>query len=115
MHGFKANQHLEISLHEWIPENPAIHTCFHAFGSPLQRMSNGNHFGYLESIPTPTFAVEPNTIKAVGEQPMEKKRECQATLLENWDMQKKNSKKQKVGTNTKTFTAKEKKQSILAT
>ena len=46
-------------------------------------MSNGNHFGYLESIPTPTFVVEPNTIKAVGEQPMEKKRECQDTLLEN--------------------------------
>ena len=51
------NQHLETSLHEWIPENPVIHIFFHAFGNPLQRMSNGNHFGYLESIPTPTFAV----------------------------------------------------------
>ena len=48
-------------------------------------MSNGNHFGYLESIPTPTFAVEPNTIKAVG------------------------NNKRKGDSNVKTFSAKEKK------
>ena len=42
-------------------------------------MSNGNHFGYLESIPRPNVLVEPSTIKAVGRKPVEKKNKCQAT------------------------------------
>ena len=111
----RQNQHLETSLHEWIPENPVIHIFFHAFGNPLQRTSNGNHFGYLESIPTPTFAVEPNTIKAVGEQPVKKKSGCQGTLLKDFVIEKSDKKKRKCDTNVKFFTAKEKKQSILAT
>ena len=77
-------------------------------------MSNGNHFGYLESIPTPIFAVEPNTIKAVGGKPVEKKSECQATSLKDWVIQNSDNKKRKVDSNMKTFTAKERKQSILA-
>ena len=84
----RQNQYLETSLHEWIPENPVIHIFFYAFGNLLQRMSNSNHFGYLESIPTPTFAVKLNIIKVVGEQPMKKKSEYQGTLLKDFVIKK---------------------------
>ena len=75
----RQNQYLKSSLQEWIPEIPVIHIFFHIYGSPLQRMSNINHFGYLESIPRPNVLVEPSTIKAVGRKPVENKNKCQAT------------------------------------
>ena len=110
----RQNQRLKTSLHVWIPENPVIHLFFHAFSNPLQRTSNGNHFGYLESIPIPTFVVEPNVIKVVGEQPMKKKSECQGTLLKDFVIEKSDKKKRKCDYNAKIFTTKEKKQSKLA-
>ena len=105
----KHNQHLEASVQELIPEHPAIHIYFHTFGSPLQRMSNGNHFAYLEPIPTPNFLVEANTIQAVGGNP-----------VKNSDPKGGNNKRKCDSTNEgihpkKTFTAKERKQVILKT
>ena len=84
----KQNQHLEASIQELIPEYPAIHIYFHTFGSPLQRTNNGNHFAYLEPIPTPNFLVEANTIQAVGGNPVEEKRECKFASLNDWVLKK---------------------------
>ena len=69
----RQNQYLKSSLQEWIPEILVIHIFFHIYSSPLQRMSNINHFGYLESILTQNFIVEPNTIEVVGGKSVEEK------------------------------------------
>ena len=60
------NQHLEPSLQGLISEKPVIHVFSHTFDSPLQKTSNGNHFVYLEPIPTPDFLDGANTIEVVG-------------------------------------------------
>ena len=52
------NQHLEPSFQDLIPEKLVIHVFFYTFSSPLQKISNGNHFAYLEPIPTPNFLVD---------------------------------------------------------
>lgn len=75
------NPHLPSSLKECIPEDNAIFIYFHLFGKPLEKTINGNHFGYLESIPTPNFVVEPNTIKAVSGEAVETNGNCQATTI----------------------------------
>ena len=78
------NQHLEPSFQDLIPEKPVIHVFFHTFGSPLQKISNGNHFAYLEPIPTPNFLVGTNTIKVVGGKSVEEKKKYQFASLEDW-------------------------------
>ena len=73
------NPHLPSSLKECIPKDPVIHIYFHLFGNPLEKTSNGNHFGYLEPIPTTSFVVQPNTIKAVSGKAVGTNGYCEAT------------------------------------
>ena len=83
------NQHLEPSFQDLIPEKPVVHVFFHTFGSPLQKISNGNHFAYLEPIPTPNFLVGTHKIKAVGGISVEKEMKYKFTSLKDWVSKKK--------------------------
>ena len=38
---------------------------FHIFGSPLEKITNGNHFGYLEPSEDPNIMLNNNTIQEV--------------------------------------------------
>ena len=45
--------------------NDTICIYFHNIGLPLQRMINGDHFGYMEPIQEPPVVMGFNTIKAI--------------------------------------------------
>ena len=49
-----------------ISDNETIHVYFHKYGSPLDKVTNGNHFGYLEPIDSPQIALNCNTIEQIS-------------------------------------------------
>ena len=55
------NQILQCESND-ISVNCVIHIYFHKIGSPLQKMTNGDHFGYLEPISEPHLCLRINTI-----------------------------------------------------
>ena len=54
------NYEIDISV------NGTIHVYFHKYGSPLDKVTNGNHFGYLEPINSPQISLNCNTIKQIS-------------------------------------------------
>ena len=51
------NYEIDISV------NGTIHVYFHKYGSPLDKVTNGNHFGYLEPINSRQITLNCNTIE----------------------------------------------------
>ena len=48
-----------------ISTNGSLPGYFHNIGSPLQKMMNGNHFGYLEPVDYPNISLSTNTIEPI--------------------------------------------------
>ena len=131
------NQHLVLSQQEVIPTDPAIHVFFHTFGNPSKKMTNGNHFAYLEPIDSPDLSMKINSIKKLihgRESPVqnEQSKSTKTFCLKNWTINESNSSDDKLTNRRKrkssnadskckksmsknTSTAKERKQMILDT
>ena len=54
------NRTIDISL------KGRLHVYFHKFGSPLEKITNGNHFGHLEAINNPEVRLNNNTIQEIS-------------------------------------------------
>ena len=48
-----------------ISSNGTLRVYFHNIGSPLQKMLNGNHFGYLEPVDNHNISLRTNTIETI--------------------------------------------------
>ena len=57
------NQMLRLEENN-ILENDTVYVYFHNIGRPLEKMTNGNHFAYLEPIAVPNLIIATNTIVA---------------------------------------------------
>ena len=73
MNGLFCNN-MQLCLNQILPRqghnisiNKKLCVYFHNIGLPLQRMINGNHFGYIEPILEPPFVMTFNTIQAVDQ------------------------------------------------
>ena len=71
MNGLLCNN-MQICLNQILPRqsnnvsmNDTLYAYFHNIGLPLQRMINGNHFGYMEPIQEPPFVMSFTTIQPI--------------------------------------------------
>ena len=72
MNGFILNN-MQLNLNQILHRemnniftNGVIHIFFHNYGEPLQKMTNGNHFAYLEPDPGCNLSLDRNTIQEIN-------------------------------------------------